>query len=54
VLTLRAAGHGFDAEKIAQTISRKHLSEAAATAQMLPNGAGQLLKDLALGLITDR
>jgi geranylgeranyl pyrophosphate synthase len=53
VLTLRAAGHGLDAEKIAQTISRKHLSEAAATAQLLPNGAGQLLKDLALGMIRD-
>ena len=54
VLTLRAAGHGVDAEKMAHVISRKHLSEAAATAQMLPSGAGQLLQDLALGLIIDR
>jgi geranylgeranyl pyrophosphate synthase len=53
VLTLRAAGHGLDAEKIAQTISRKHLLEAASMAELLPNGAGHLLRELALGLITD-
>lgn len=53
VLTLRAAGHGLGAEKMAQAISRKHLLEASTTAQMLPSGSGQLLKDLALGLISD-
>lgn len=53
VLTLRAAGHGDNAEKLALSISHKHLSEAATAAHSLPNGAGQLLKELALGLIAD-
>ena len=53
ILILRAAGHGDNAEKMAKSMSHKHLFEAAAIAQTLPNGAGQLLKELALGLIAD-
>jgi hypothetical protein len=50
VLVLKAAGHGNEAYEIARGLGRRHLSLAAAAAKTLPNGSGDLLRELSLRL----
>jgi geranylgeranyl pyrophosphate synthase len=50
LLVLRAAGHGLNAEAMAREIGLRHLRTAVASADLLPNGAGALLRCLALSL----
>ena len=50
VLVLRANGAGDTAEQLARAAGIAHLKAAAKMADSLPNGAGLLLKDMALKL----
>lgn len=50
LLVLRAAGHGPNTKVVAREIGLRHLRSAIALADRLPNGAGTLLRCLALAL----